>query len=265
MPEIKLSIIIVSWNVGELLSKCLKSIYLYSLGLEIEVYVVDNASADGSAEMVKNNFPQVKLIASRENLGFAKANNLALKEARGEYVLFLNPDTEIFPDTLNKSLAFMASHRDTGVMGCKMVYRDGSLQPSVRRFPTILAILEMFLKLPKIFSRLRAIDHYLAKGFDYNREQVVDQVMGAYMLIPKLVIEKVGLLDERFFTWFEEVDYCLRVKRASYRVYYNPEVKIIHHGGTSFAQAGMIKNQWRFFHSALKYFLKNVFISRILD
>lgn len=254
--QTKISIIIVSYKVRDLLEKCLNSIEKYRGGLSLEIFVVDNASGDGTAEMVKKKFPQVKLIASDKNLGFARANNLALKQATGEYVLLLNPDTEIFADTLSESLAAFKRHPDCGVLGVHMIYPDGSPQPSVRRLPTVWPILLMLLKLPKIFPHLKSVDRYLASDFDYEKEQEAEQVMGAYMLIPQAVTSKVGLLDERFFVWFEEVDFCRRVRQAGYKVIYTPATKIIHWGGKSFGQQKVVTNQWRFFKSAVLYFLK---------
>ncbi len=252
----KLSIVIVSWNVQDLLNKCLKSIEQSRGDIDLEVFVVDNASQDNTVKMINNEFPWVKLIVNKKNLGFAKANNIAIKQASGQYILLLNPDTEIFPDTLEKSLLFMDHNPDCGAMGCKMIYPDGRHQASVRRFPTWWPIFLMLIKIPKIFPQLKSIKYYLAEDFDYNKQQTVDQIMGAFMLIPKIVFEQIGIFDERFFNWFEEVDLCRRIWQAGYKIYYFPEIKIIHHGGKSFAQEKLIKNQKIFFSSALKYFLK---------
>jgi GT2 family glycosyltransferase len=253
------SIIIASWKTRELLRKCLQTV-LTSAGVVFEIIVVDNASGDGTVEILESEFAgQVKLIKNDQNLGFAKANNQGLKEASGEYILFLNSDTEIKPDTLSKSLAFMRTNSDCGVLGPKMLYPDGSPQSSVRRFPTVWPILLMLLKIPKFRPHLKSIDNYLAVDFDYSKQQAVDQVMGAFMMMPKRLVDQLNGFDERFFIWFEEVDLCLRVKRAGYQVVYNPEVEIIHHGGKSFAQQSLINNQSRFFKSALSYFLKNGF------
>jgi GT2 family glycosyltransferase len=257
--KINLSIIIVSWKVRELLKKCLQSIELARDNLVVEIFVVDNNSQDGTVEMVKVEFPWVKLIVNDRNLGFTRANNLALKQARGEYMLLLNPDTELNTKTLSRGLEFMRQHPDCGVLGPKMFYSDGSLQPSVRRFPTIWPILLMLFKLPKIFPNLKSVEKYLAIDFDYTKEQEVDQVLGAFMLMPKTVLDKVGLLDERFFVWFEEVDLCRRIKDDGYKVIYSPDISIIHYGGKSFSQQALVKNQWLFFSSALKYFIKHGF------
>ncbi|MFA5020759.1 MAG: glycosyltransferase family 2 protein [Patescibacteria group bacterium] len=252
----KISIIIVSWKVRDLLKKCLASIESAAAGLAVEIFVVDNASNDGAIEMVRSDFPTVRLIANRQNLGFAKANNLALRQASGDYVLLLNPDTELQPDTLEKSIDFFQSHPAAGALGAKMSYPDGRQQPSVRRLPTVWPIFLMLLKLPKLFPRLKSIANYLAADFDYSREQIVDQIMGAYIFMPRRILEQIGLLDDRFFIWFEEVDLCRRLRDAGYGVWFNPEVKIIHHGGKSFSQQALIANQRIFFSSALKYFLK---------
>lgn len=256
----KLSIIIVSWNVENLLRKCLKSIYNDPIGNLSEVFVIDNISKDKTVEMVKREFPQVKLIANQENLGFAKANNQGIKLATGEYILFLNPDTELFPNTISKSIEFMSSHPDCGIMGPQMLYSDRSPQPSVRRFPTIWPILLMLIKAPKLIKNIKSINRYLATDFDYFKTQEVDQVMGAYMMTRKELIDRIGIMDEKFFIWFEEVDFCLRARRAGYKIYYNPEVKIIHYGGKSFAQEKVITKQKIFFQSAFIYFRKNGFL-----
>lgn len=256
MKQIDITIIIVSWKVKDLLDKCLASIKTARGNYQLEIFVVDNGSADGTVEMIREKYPEVKLLASQENLGFAKANNLALSQAKGEFVLLLNPDTEITADNLEQSVKFISSHPKCGAMGPKMRYCDGRLQPSVRRLPTLWPIILMLLKIPKLLPRLKAIEKYLAKDFDYDKAQAVEQIMGAYMFLPQAVISEVGNLDERFFIWFEEVDYCRRLKDAGYEIWYNPAVAIVHHGGKSFAQQAMIANQRIFFLSAMKYFLK---------
>ncbi|MEK7167612.1 MAG: glycosyltransferase family 2 protein [Patescibacteria group bacterium] len=244
----KLSIIIVSWNVKGLLKKCLESIKE-----DFEIIVVDNNSKDGTKEMVEKDFPEAKLIKNKKNLGFAKANNQGIQEAKGDCILFLNPDTEILDGTLEKCLKEMDT--GIGILGCKILNPDLTIQPSVRRFPTFLNILLILSKLPKFFH-FKSLDHYLAKDFNYDKSQEVDQVMGAFMMVKKEVLDKVGMFDERFFLWFEEVDFCRRAKRNGFKIYYLAEAEIIHYGGQSFGQEMKLKNQWRFFLSALKYFLK---------
>lgn len=253
----KLSIIIVSWNVCDLLDKCLASIYRYQDNLSLEIFVVDNASGDKTIEMITKKYPQVILIKNKKNIGFAKANNQAIKKATGDYILFLNPDTEIISDALGKAVKFMVENKNCGLLGVKLLNSDGSIQPSVRLFPTIVPIALILLKAPKFFKKIPAIDRYLMKDFDYNKNQEVDQVMGAFMLTKKEVLKKAGEFDERFFIWFEEVDYCRRVWQVGYSVCYNCEIRIVHYGGQSFSKQQLISKQWRFFVSAFKYFLKH--------
>ena len=255
----KISIIIVSWNVKDLLKKCLESLIKYGEDFDLEIFVIDNASDDGTTWMMKNDFPEINFTPNKDNAGFAKANNQGIRRATGDFVLLLNPDTEIFADTLANSVKFMEENKDCGIMGCKMIYKNGTLQPSVRRFPHFWPVLLMLLKVPRIFPKLKSVQRYLATDFDYEKTQAVDQVMGAYMFVRKEVFDKAGLLDEDYFIWFEEVDFCRRVSKKGYQVMYNPGTKIIHHGGQSFSQQQMIKNQWNFFSSALKYFRKNGF------
>ena len=256
-----LSIVIVSWNTKELLKKCLDSIYNNQADLSLEIIVVDNNSADGTAKMVEDDFPKTKLMANDKNVGFAMANNQGLIMVHGQYVLFLNPDTEILDNGLKRAVEFMKAHPNCGALGPKLLFKDKSLQASVRRFPTFWPIFLMLIKAPRIFKNLKSLNHYLYKDFDYNKLQEVDQIMGAYMMVPRDIFSKVGFFDHRFFIWFEEVDFCLRIKRAGLKVIYNPQIEVIHHGGASFAQEGLVKKQWQFFKSALRYFLKNGFFS----
>jgi GT2 family glycosyltransferase len=256
----KLSIIIVSWNVRELLKKCLASIFIYNRDFDLEVIVIDNASGDDTVKMVSREFPQVNLIINKINLGFAAANNQGIRQATGDYLLLLNPDTEFIDHSFKTAIDFLSRDGQIGLLGCQLLNPNKTVQPSVRRFPSFWPIFLMFFKLPKILPNLSAINKYLAVDFDYRRCQTVEQVMGAFMLLKRGVIEKIGLLDENFFVWFEEVDFCLRVWQAGYQVVYYPDTKVVHHGGQSFKQQQFIKKQWLFFKSALIYFLKHGFL-----
>jgi GT2 family glycosyltransferase len=252
----RISIIIVSWNVRALLEKCLASLERYTNREECQVIVVDNASTDESVAMVQEKFPWVEVIVNTENAGFARANNQALVRVTGEYVLLLNPDTEISSDTIEKCVQFMQTHPDAGAVGCKLLNADGSHQPSVRRFPTVLAMLFVLLKINKIWPNNSVVQSYLARDFDYSRTQSVGQIMGAFMFLPKKLIDQIGLFDERFFIWFEEVDLCRRIWQSGRKVYYTPDTTIIHHGGESFGQQQTLIKQWRFFKSAAQYYFK---------
>ena len=254
-----LSIVIVSWNVRKLLKKCLESIFKNQGDLKLAVIVVDNASSDGTTEMVKNEFPQVALIANQTNLGFAAANNEGIKESQGDYILILNPDTEILKDTLPKTLAFARNLPRPGIVGVRHLNPDLTLQPSVRRFPTFWPLFLTASKLTKIFPQLPALNYYLAKDFAYEKKQIVDQVAGSFMLLARPLLEQIGLFDENFFLWFEEVDLCRRAKTAGWPVWYLAETAIIHHGGQSFGQQLTLKKQKMFFQSAWRYLKKHNF------
>jgi len=244
-----LSIIIVSFKVRDLLKQCLSSVFAQNFDFNFEIIVVDNNSQDGSAEMVKQKFPQVKLIASAKNLGFAAGNNLGLKEASGKYFLLLNPDTEFTDNSLNKLLAKSENNPEIGILGCKLLNPDGSLQPSARRFPRLIDHLLMMLKLHHLFP----LKKYLAVNFDYQKEAEADQIMGAFMLIKRSVLDKIGFLDEKYYIWFEEVDYCLKAKKAGFKVVYSPESSIIHYGEQSFRQVSGFKQQWIYSKSRLRF------------
>lgn len=244
-----LSIVIVSWNVQDKLFLCLKTLYLYNKKINFEVFVVDNNSHDDSAVMIKKHFPQVILIENKENLGFAKANNQAIKKAHSNNILLLNPDCEFIENSLEKLITFLSDHPDAEIVGCRLLNPDKTLQPSVRSFPTLYTGIILFFKLHHIFSSKIILKKYLQVNFDYQKTQLVDQVMGAFLFYKKAL----GLLDENYFIWFEEVDLCKRSKR----VYFTPDINIIHYGGSSFAQVKTVNKQKYFYQSLLYYFKKN--------
>lgn len=253
MNQTDLTIIIVSWKVRELLKNCLTSIYKETRNINFEIIVVDNGSVDDTVEMVIGDFPKVQIISNLNNLGFARGNNQGIKQARGRYVLLLNPDTVIIDGALDKIVNFMDEHASAGIAGCRLLNADKTPQLSVRRFPGFFDHFAMMFKLHHLFR----LKHYLMTGFDYAREREVDQVMGAFFLIRRSVIEKIGLLDERYYIWFEEVDYCLRAKNAGFKVFYTPAAQIIHLGGKSFAQNFRITNQWHFSVSRLRFIFRH--------
>ncbi len=249
-----LSIIIVSWNVREKLIENLDAVLKSDGRFGYEIFVSDNDSEDGTAETLRRKFPQVKLIENKENLGFAKANNLALKYASGRYVLLLNPDMRVFPDTLDNMISWMDNHREAGAAGCRLINEKGRIIRQVRRLPNVWNQLAIILKLPHIFPSI--IHDYLRSDFDYGSEAEVDSLRGSFLMIRSEVIEKIGGLDERFFVWFEDVDYCRRIKEAGWKVMYTPEAECLDHVGQSFGQLKRGKAQKYFQESMLKYFLK---------
>jgi len=260
-----LSIIIVSFNTKKLLEECLGSVIssqrlVIRKGLPItdhqspitEVIVVDNASGDSSTEMVKKDFPKVILIKNQDNLGFAQANNQGMKIAKGKYLFLLNSDTVVKQESLEKLIKFAEKNPGAGIIGARLVNPNGLVQPSVYHFPTLgRAIREYWL------GQKEAYEKYAPKG---KKALAVKAVTGAAMLIPRRTIEKIGLLDERYFMYFEDLDYCQRVKRAGLKVYYLPEAEILHHHGQSAAQTGDKAYQYliqssKIYNGLIKYYL----------
>lgn len=255
-----LSIVIVNWNVKPLLERCLASITQNSRDLDHEVLVIDNNSTDGSRDYLRamaRKRKNLKVFLNKENLGFAKGNNQGIKEAQGEFILLLNPDTEVYVGTLKKMVNFMKKHQDCGIVGCKLVGSEDAVQPSVRSFPTPTSHLMIFLKFHYLFPNAKTLKHYFRYDFDYNKLSEVDQVMGAFLMTRGKIFKKLGLLDENFYLWFEEVDFCKRVKDAGWKIVYNPEVQLFHHGSQSFGQMFSLAKQRIYNRSAIYYFKKH--------
>jgi GT2 family glycosyltransferase len=230
-----LSIVVVSWNTREILKECLTSIFDGLDGCKAEVFVVDNASSDGSADMVASNFPHVRLIENSDNLGFAKANNQAIKLASGRHVLLLNSDTLVLKDVLQRSVAYMDGHPDVGVMGCRVLNADGSVQLTCSRYPTLLNLLLLTSGLFRL-PRPSFLGRYQLRGWQRDSEREVDTVTGCYMLVRSSAIDDVGLLDESFFFYGEETDWCRRFKDAGWPLRFAPVGEIIHYGSLSSRQ-----------------------------
>ncbi len=267
----KLIIIIVNWNTGELLLNCVKSLQRLSeeeQSLIDEVIIVDNASTDRSIVKAQHvvgksiNKPRVRFIRQKDNLGFAKANNIAinrvLKKAGDFHVLLLNPDTEVKAGALTGMLKVLKEDMSAGIVGPHLVNSDGTTQPSVRVFPAFGEFVFLFLKLNRVAETSKRWQSYMRTDFDYTKRATVDQVMGAAFLIRAKLLKAVGLLDEKFWIWFEEVDYCKRAVRADWKVVYTPEAEVLHYGGVSFNQMKSWRKSWAWFKSmqyfAYKYF-----------
>lgn len=251
----KISVIIVSWNVKGHLRENLRALFQLPDEPPFEVFVVDNASTDGSAAMVREEFPQVRLIVNADNRGFAAANNQALREVRGEVVLLLNPDMLVAPGALSEAHDLLMREREVGVLGLRLLAADGSVFRSVRRFPDIWSQLSLVLKLARLFPGGQR--HYLAADFDYSRDQDVDQVRGSFFAFRRGLLLTVGFLDEKnFFIWFEEVDFCRRVRAAGLKVRYHARLGARDLSGRSFAQVRHLTNQRRLTRSLINYFRK---------
>ncbi|HLN53046.1 MAG TPA: glycosyltransferase [Lentimicrobium sp.] len=254
----KLSIVIVNYNVRYFLEQCLHSVEEAISGIEAEVFVVDNNSVDGSNEMVSSKFPWVKLIANKENLGFSKANNQAISLANGEYILVLNPDTVLEHDTLHQCIRFMDNHPDAGGLGIKMVDGKGKFLPESKRgLPTPLVAFYKIFGLSALFPKSRTFGKYHLGYLDNNKTHVVEILAGAFMMLRKVALDKVGLLDETFFMYGEDIDLSYRLIKGGYKNYYYPEARIIHYKGESTKKSSI--NYVFVFYNAMVIFAKKHF------
>jgi len=254
----KLSIIIVNYNVKFFLEQCLISVCKAVESIENEIIVVDNNSIDGSIKIVKEKFPQVKLIENTTNLGFSKANNQAIKECKGEYILLLNPDTLLEDDTLKKIIAFADETPKAGGIGVKMIDGKGRYLPeSKRSLPTPEVAFYKIFGLSKIFPNSKTFGKYHLTFLDENEINEVDVLSGAFMLIRKSVIDKIGVLDETFFMYGEDIDLSYRITKAGFKNYYFPKTRIIHYKGESTKKSSV--NYVFVFYKAMVIFAKKHF------
>ncbi len=268
---VDLSIVIVSWSVRDLLQRCLESIQQSRAGqagqplsqmalgpdspdFQVEVIIVDNGSSDGTVDMVREGFPNVGLIANEDNRGFAAANNQGLAVAEGRYVLLLNPDTEVVGNALETLVAFADAHPDVGIVGPQLLNPDRTVQSSRRRFPTLATALFESTWLQPHAPR-QVLERYYVSDRADDVTQDVDWITGAAMLARREAIEEVGLLDEGFFMYSEELDWCRRFHEAGWRVVYLPAAKIVHHVGKSSEQV-VVARHIHFQTSKVRYFRK---------
>jgi len=232
--SLDLSIVIVSWNTESYLRECLSSIFEHTEGLSYEVWVVDNASSDGSVRMVEEEFPRVRVLANPTNVGFARANNQALRQCGGRYVLLLNSDTCVQGDVLRVMVDFMDHRPDAGISGCKLQDVDGTFQPACRRsIPTPVVSLMRMTGLSRLFPNSRIMARYNLTYQDATAVQEVDCVSGAFLLMRRETMEQIGLLDEDYFLHGEDLDWCYRAKRAGWQVYFVPYAAVTHFKGKS--------------------------------
>lgn len=230
METLDLSIIIVSYNTREMTRECLCSVFSLRGKLRIEVFVVDNCSADGSREMLERDFPQVILIKNDENFGFAKANNQAIPLARGKFILLLNSDTIVLGNVLEESVKYLESNPDVGAMGCRVLNTDRTLQRTCSGYPSPRRLFLMTTGLDRIFNKL---DNYLLRGWNRDYERDVEVISGCYLMTTCEVIRDVGLLDDSFFFFGEETDWCARALNNGWKLRFFPGGEIVHHGGGS--------------------------------
>jgi GT2 family glycosyltransferase len=242
MPH--LAVVIVSWNVRDLLAACLRSLFedLGRSSLTAQVWVVDNGSTDGSPEMVAQAFSAVHLVTSEENLGFAAGNNLALREISNlksqipQYVWLLNPDTEVQAGATAALVSVLDANSRAGVAGAKLLYPDGSLQQSAFRFPGLLQLAFDLVPLPARFYETSLNGRYPRRLYEGQAPFPVDHPLGAAMMVRAETIAEVGLLDEGFWMYCEEIDWCWRMRQAGWRAYCVPAAQVVHHAGRSTGQ-----------------------------
>jgi len=254
-----ISVILVSYNTALMSIESLDSLFASVGEFELEVFVIDNASKDNSVELITTHYPNVTLIKNKENVGFGRANNQALSLIKGEYVLLLNTDAFVKPDTLQKSIEYMLSNPRCGVLGARLLGRGGELQPSCRYFPTPLNLFVERVGISQLFPKIKLVDDV---NFDAELTQSCDWVPGCYYMVRAEVINEVGLFDPLYFLYSEEVDHCFAVKKAGWGVVYLADINVMHIGGESAKSVGTISMVSRQvpqlqIESELLYFRKN--------
>ena len=270
---LKISIIIVNYNAKELLDSCLQFVIDAARNINSEIIVVDNASTDESSSFFKNKFNEVEFIWNNENIGFSKANNLALKKVTGDYILFLNPDTVIPEDCLEKCIQFFGLHSDCGALGVKMLNEKGTfLKESKRGFPTPLVSFYKMIGLCKLFPRSKKFAKYYEGHLNENETNKVEVLSGAFMMLSKSALSKVSGFDERFFMYGEDIDLSHRISQAGFNNYYFAETSIIHYKGKSTNKKD--SSYTKYFYGSMKLFaekyygnkkIKLFFINRAID
>ena len=256
-PEI--SICIVTYKARDYLRECLRSIEDNTLRVQYEVIVVDNGSQDGTIEFLEEEYPTVGIVRNEVNAGFTRPMNQALKISSGRYLLQLNPDTEVLPDALDKLVAFMDEHPEVGICGPKVLNRDQTLQKSCRRGESRpWAVLSHFLGLAKLFPDKKIFGEYQLTYIDEEEVHQVAGVAGSCMLIRRDVINHIGYLDERFFAYQEDADFCFRARETGWKIYYYPKAQIIHYGGQGGSRVHPYRSIYEWHRSYWLYYRKNL-------
>lgn len=234
MSKLKdLSIIIVNWNTGDLLLECIQSIKETVKNHEYELFVVDNASTDSSLKNVERNHSEIIILKNQKNLGFAKGNNQALPRCQGRFILLLNPDTVLIDDAVDRMCGYLDAHPSTGVIGPRLLNDDGSHQPSTAgSFPTLSIIINEAFGLTKLFPKFSSTRGLYIRS-EENKSLGVDWVSGACLMIRSEIIKKVGMLNEGFHLYYEDQEWCYRIKKSGYKITFNPQAKVVHYGNQS--------------------------------
>lgn len=254
-----ISVILVSYNTAKMTIDALDTLFASETTFNTEVVIIDNASSDDSVSLIKQHYPDITLIENQKNVGFGRANNQALDVIKGDYVLLLNTDAFVAKDTLQKTVDYMENNPKCGLLGVRLIGRDGDLQPSCRFFPTPFNIFAQRLGLNRLFPNISVVDNV---DTDHNVTQACDWVPGCYYLLRKEVVDTVGLFDPLYFLYSEEVDHCYAIKKAGWEVMYYADTNVVHIGGESAKSVGKISNVSRQvpqlqIESELLYFRKN--------
>lgn len=256
MSQIDVTVILVNWNGSALLERALTALFTTTHTSTCQVIVVDNASSDDSVAMVRQRFPNVTLLVNEENVGFGRANNQALVLAEGRYILLLNTDAFVHDGAVDGMVAFMDAHPDAGSVGCRLYYEDGSLQRSCFAFPTLATELWNALFLDKLFPKSRFFGRYQMTYWDMNDIREVDSLMGACLMVRGEVVKRIGLFDEQFFMFSEEIDLCYRLQQKGLKNYYLPMVSATHLWGGSSRRIRRESFLW-LYQSRVKFFRKH--------
>jgi GT2 family glycosyltransferase len=249
---------IVSYRVRDLLRDCLRSLY-QNTRLSFEVIVVDNASQDGVVEMLQQEYPQIRLVENQDNAGYTRPMNQALRLGRGRYLLQLNPDTLVLPEAIDRLVAFMDQHPEVGICGPKVLNRDLTLQKPCRRGePRPWAVLTYFLGLSALFPNSPFFSRYLMTYLDEDVTHPVDGVAGSCMLVRRALIDQIGYLDERYFAYQEDADFCFRARQAGWRVYYMPQAQIIHYGSLGGSRVQPYRSIYEWHRSYFLYYRRHL-------
>lgn len=252
-----LSIFTITFNSKDLIGQQINSVLKAAEGLEFEHFIIDNGSNDGTVEFIKKEFPHIRLVESKKNLGFAGAHNVAFPLADGKYFLCLNPDMSLQPGSLKKLVDWLQVHQDVGLTSALLLDEKGNInqEATPRRFPTVLNQLAILLKIYKFFPGL--LDNYLYKGVDWKTEQEVDTVRGSFMLLKREICDKLGwIFDPRYFLWFDDVDLCREVKKMGLKIVNNPMIGAVDLVGQTFKKQPNLWKQKQFTRSMLQYFQK---------
>lgn len=256
---IDVSFCIVSLNARDLLRDCLNSIRKNVQRVSYELVVLDNASVDGTYEMLEKEFPEARLLKTAENEGFTRPTNKTMRQGSGRYLVLLNPDTLILPGAIDGLVEFMETHPQVGICGPKVLNRDGTFQMQCRRgVSRPMAVFGYFSGLWKVFPHSKLLGGYLMNYLDENDVHEVDGVSGSCMLIRREVVEQIGYLDERFFAYQEDADYCLQAQKAGWKVFFVPTFQIIHYGGQGGSKAQPYRTIYEWHRSYFLYYRKNL-------